>query len=89
MLRIYVEILKHYYGLDQQPNEKRMKALLRGVIRKYIEKENAAELRSRTSAEDGREKVATDIIERIYWRNRGFAVPYLQERGKLKRRQQA
>ena len=89
MLRIYVEILKHYYGLDQQPNEKRIKALLRGVVRKYIEKENAAELRSRTSAEDGREKVATDIIERIYWRNRGFAVPYLQERGKLKRRQQA
>lgn len=86
MLRVYAEILKHYYALDQGVTEKRIKDLLKGVVKSYIEEEGAEILRKRTSAEDSREKAATDIIERTNRRNRGFAVPYLQEKGRLRKR---
>jgi len=59
---------------------------LRRVIKAYIRQEGADQLRSRTSAEDGREKVATEMMQLIHERHPAFAVAYLDERRKLRRK---
>ena len=86
MLRLYAEILKYYRDRSLRPTEKRIKDLLQRVIKVYIRQEGADQLRSRTSAEDGREKVATEMMQLIHERHPAFAVAYLDERRKLRRK---
>jgi DGQHR domain-containing protein len=83
LLRVYCEILKFYRRSDRTVKVDKSKtvALIKGTLPKYIDEEGASILRRRTSAEVGRESVASEIMMRVARKHRGFA-PDISRRSK-------
>jgi DGQHR domain-containing protein len=82
LLRIFVEILKHYRHTNSRRriNRGMIRRLLSPALSQYIAKETASSLRRRTSTEAGREAVAAEIMAKIHRNHRGFAAQYLADR---------